>query len=188
MPISAAARAMAGAAALVFVLAGCGGQDETPTVASAGGSPAAVATGDAVTEYVEGVRKYTTCLRAEGVEVSDPDATGKYEFSGDPKVFKRDPKFQQAQVKCSSLLPSVPQGLEEKPTLTAEEIQARVQYAKCMRENGAADFPDPGADGSWPDSADGKPVWDQSAPAAAKAQAACASIIGAPSSTGAAQG
>lgn len=188
MPISPAARATLGAAALVLALAGCGGNEQEPAVASAGGTPAAVASGNAVNEYVDGARKYVACLRAEGVEVTDPDAKGKFEYSGDPKVFKRDPKFRTAQVKCADLLPPMPDGLEEKPALTPEEVEAKGRYARCMRENGVSDFPDPGPDGHWPESNDGKPAWNQAAPAAKRAQTACGSIIGTPASPGAGKG
>ncbi|HYN97343.1 MAG TPA: hypothetical protein VES42_26180 [Pilimelia sp.] len=188
MPISTAARATLGSAALVFALAGCGGGDQEPSVASAGGPPAAVASGDAVSEYVEGVRTYVACLRAEGVEVTDPDAKGRYEFSGDARGLKRDPKFRAAQTTCADRLPPMPEGLEEKPALTPEEVQAKGRYAKCMRENGVADFPDPGPDGHWPESSDGKPAWDQDGPAVKRAEAACGSIIGSPASPGPGKG
>ncbi len=188
MRISPVAGAAFGAAALVLALAGCGAKDEVPPVASAGGAPSAVATADSVNDYVDDVRKYTACLRAEGVSVSDPDAKGKYEFTGDPGQLKRDAKFQAAQTKCSSLLPPMPQGLEDKPNLSAEEIAAEGRYAKCMRDKGVADFPDPQVDGSWPETQDGKPLWDQEAPASAKALAACASIVGAPASPGSGNG
>jgi hypothetical protein len=188
VPVSTAARASLGAVALVFALAGCGGTEQKPSVASAGGTPSAAATGDAVSEYVEGVRKYVTCLRAEGVKVTDPDAKGKFEYSGDMRVFKKDPKFRAAQEKCSGLLPSVPEGLEEKPALTPEEIEAKGRYAKCMRDNGVADFPDPGPDGHWPESNDGKPTWDQGTAAAKRAETTCGPILGAPASPGSAKG
>jgi hypothetical protein len=188
VPVSTAARATLGAAALVFALAGCGDDAEEPSVASAGGTPAAVASGDAVTAYVEDVRKYVACLRAEGVDVTDPDAKGKFEYSGDPRVLKRDPKFRAAQTKCTDLLPPMPEGLEEKPVLTPEEVEAKRSYARCMRENGVTDFPDPGPDGHWPESNDGRPTWNQEGPAAKRAEAACGSIIGAPASPGPGKG
>jgi hypothetical protein len=188
VPVSTAGRTALGATALILALAGCGGSEQKPSVATAGGTPSALATGDTVTAYVEDVRKYVACLRAEGVEVTDPDAKGKFEYSGDPKMFKSDPEFRAAQTKCTDLLPPMPEGLEEKPTLTAEEIAAKGRYAQCMRENGVADFPDPGPDGHWPESSDGKPTWDQGTSAAKRAEATCGSIVGAPASPGAGEG
>ncbi|MEH0841829.1 hypothetical protein V6U81_05455 [Micromonospora sp. CPCC 205711] len=189
MPVSAAAaRAALGAAALVLLVGGCGGDTKEPSVASAGGTPAAASTAEAVTAYVEGVRKYVACLRDEGVQVSDPDAKGKIEFSGDRRALKSDPKWRAAQIKCNDLNPPVPQGLEDKPVLTPEQIEAARRYAQCMQTNGAPSFPDPGPDGYQPDSNDGTSAWDPTSPGAKRASAACASIVGQPASPGAGVG
>lgn len=183
MPIS-AARAALGAAVLVLLVSGCGDDKQEPSVASAGGAPAATASGEAVTAYVEGKRKYVACLRDEGVKVSDPDAKGRSEFSGDRRALKTDPKFRAALIKCNDLNPPVPEGLEDKPPLTPEQIEAARQYARCMQTNGAPSFPDPGPDGYPPDSNDGTAAWDPLSPGAQRASTACASIIGQPTSPG----
>ncbi|WP_054570704.1 hypothetical protein [Frankia sp. R43] len=166
-------------------LAGCGGGKDEPRVATAGGRPtaAATATGDPVTAYVEGVRAYVACLRAEGLKVTDPNAQGKFTFEGDLQLLKSDPKFTTAQQKCKKLLPAVPSVLQSRPARTQEEIKMARDYAKCMRENGAADFPDPGPDGYYPASAPGEQGWDQTSEGARRATQACASIIGDPSAT-----
>jgi hypothetical protein len=187
VPVSAAARAALGAALVVFLIGGCSGEKQERTVASAGGTPAATAAdGEAVTAYVEGVRRYVACLRDEGVAVSDPDAKGRYEFSGDRRALKTDPKFRAAVMKCKDLNPPMPAGLEDKPALTPEEIEVARRYARCMQANGAPDFPDPGPDGHAPDS-NGTPPWDPTSPGGKRATAACAAIIGEPAApTGAA--
>jgi hypothetical protein len=187
VPVSTAARMAVGAAALVFAVAGCGSGPKKPSVASAGGTPTATAGADAVTEYVEGMRSYVTCLRAEGVAVTDPDAKGRIEFRGDPRALKADPRWRAAQVKCSPLSPAMPKGIEDQPALTAEQIDAARRYARCMRENGATDFPDPGPDGNLPDSDDGKPLY-QDTPAARRAATTCGPILGAPATPGAGNG
>ncbi|MFV2018035.1 hypothetical protein [Micromonospora sp. LOL_023] len=184
MPVSTAVHATLGAAALVFALAGCGTDAGEPTVASAGGTPTVVTSGDAVTAYVEDVRRYVACLREAGVEVTDPDARGKFEYGGDARAMKSDPTFLEAQTACADLLPAMPEGLEEKPVLTSEEIEAKRSYARCMRENRVSDFPDPGPDGHWPDVNDGQPAWDQNDPVVKRAETACGPIIGAPASPG----
>jgi hypothetical protein len=144
--------ALALTGALVSALAGCGG-DDAPAVATAvTGAPAASASAarDAVAEFVESRRAYVTCLRAEGLKVSDPDARGQFTYD-DPAAVKRDPANQAAQEKCKHLLTAIPAELEQDEVPTAEEAANRRAYAKCMRDNGVPDFHDPQADGRWPD-------------------------------------
>jgi hypothetical protein len=164
-------------AAALFALAGCGGGDaEDPQVATlATDSPAATATGrpDVVAEYIETKRAWVACLRDRGIEVTDPDAKGRVEFVGDTRKLKADPAFAAAQKACNHLSRPVPKELEERPVVTAEEKEQRRRYAKCMRENGAPDFPDPGPDGYYPEPADGSPGWDQAAPGAIRAGRIC---------------
>jgi hypothetical protein len=172
---------------LLLTIAACGTNDSQPhvaTVATSGASPTAAASADVVTAYVESVREYVACLRDKGVDVSDPDTKGRIEFRAGTSNLKADPKFTGAQQKCKNLLPPVPAGLEDKPVLTAKEIQTKQRYAACMRQNGAPDFPDPGPDGYYPERSDGSPVWNQEAAGAQRAGRACASIIGAPTSPG----
>ncbi len=174
-----------------LALVGCANAREEPQVASAGGTPTASVTAapaDVVAAYFEGVRAYVTCLRADGLKVTDPDPKGKIEFEGDLKLLKADPKFVAAQQKCSSLLPPVPAGLQDKPVKTAEQIEVTRRYAACMRENGAPDFPDPGPDGYFPDRGAGEATWDPTTDGARRATRTCAPIIGDPSSTGPGQG
>jgi hypothetical protein len=165
-----------------LAVAGCGGAAEAPKVASVGGAPSIAPTADVVAAYVEGVRAWVTCLRGEGLKVSDPDTKGRFEFEGDTLLLKKDPKFAAAQTKCMKThpLPTVPDGLEEKPVLTAEQIEKARQYAKCMRENGAPDFPDPGPDGHFPDdngNDGGKPLWDSGTDAALRATRICEQTV-----------
>jgi hypothetical protein len=178
------------AVALVALLLLTGCEDtEAPGIATAGGTPtASAAASDVVTQYVEAMRAYVACIRAEGIKVSDPDPKGRIEFEGDPRTLKADPKFLNGQKKCAGLHPTVPEELVEMPKRTPEEIEAAGRYAKCMRENGAPDFPDPGPDGYFPDGRNGEPLWDQDTPAAIKAGYTCGPIVGGPSSPGPAQG
>lgn len=162
------------AAAATLVLTGCGGGAE-PKVASAGGKPSATATTDERTAYVDGVREWVKCLRKHHVQVSDPDSKGNVEFTGDKAKLKADPEFRAAQEACKDKLPPLPADLEDHPSLSPQQIATRQRYAKCMRAHGAPAFPDPGADGNYPDTS-----WDQGSVGAKRAARACASIIGVP--------
>jgi hypothetical protein len=144
-------------ACLALALAGCGGGEEpgVATAATGGAKPttsASVAT-SVVEEYVAGVRKYVQCMRDEGINLPDPDAKGRIDYTTVNRNgnLKRDPKFLSASEKCKDLLPTVPDGLEDEgPPLTPEQIRYAREYAKCMRANGQPDYPDPGADGHFP--------------------------------------
>jgi hypothetical protein len=161
-------------AVAVLALTGCGG-GTSPTVASAGGKPTAAASTDERTAYVDGVRDWVKCLRKHHVQVSDPDSHGNVEFSGDKAKLKADPAFRSAQEACKDKLPPIPADLEDHPSLSPQQIAQRRRYAACMRSHGAPDFPDPAADGNYPDTR-----WDQDSAGARRATKACAPIIGAP--------
>jgi hypothetical protein len=172
------------ASTVVLAIAGCGGTGNEPRVASAGGTPTALASADVLTAYVEGVRSYVKCLRAEGVKVSDPDPKGRFQFEGDLGALKADPKFAAAQLTCRDLLPPRPAGLQDRPAKTAEQIDTARRYARCMRANGAPDFPDPDPDGYYPTRSGGSSGWDQTSVGARRASRACAPIIGDPARPG----
>lgn len=170
------------------VLAGCGNGTSGSRVASAGGKPKPSDSAGVVAAYVRAVRQYVTCLRAEGLEVSDPDPKGRIQFGGDMAKLKADPHFTAAEVKCKDKLPPVPAELQDKPKLTAAQIDASRRYATCMRRNGAPDFPDPGPDGYYPEPAPGTTGWDQTSTGARHAGLVCGPIIGEPATPGPGQG
>lgn len=156
-------------AALALTLAGCGGTEE-PAVATAAsaGAPAVSAevTADPITQYVEAQRAWVKCLRDAGIDAPDPDAKGRVAFD---KADARTPAFEAAQTKCASLSTVVPDGIEEKPPLTAEDAQRHRDYATCIRQNGVPDFPDPDSAGEWTSSAGED---------ALRAQAICEPVLG----------
>ncbi|MCX4533823.1 hypothetical protein ACWD4L_14220 [Streptomyces sp. NPDC002596] len=173
---------LAGMASVVaLVVTGCGdGGNGGDEVASAEGgrtsAKASTSSSGELAEYVEAQRKWVTCLRGEGLDAPDPDAKGKVEL-GDQSKWKRDPKALKAQEKCADLSVPVPESVEkaQQPELTKEEIRKNQQYAECMQEHGAPDFPDTGADGHFRDV-----TWDSTSAGAKRATRACASIIGIP--------
>jgi hypothetical protein len=169
-------------AALVLALAGCGGAAEQPMVATAqspGASPAAATSGPSgpVARYVAQQRDWVKCLREQGFDVPDPDARGQVDLRRPGAPSKTDPKWRATQQKCGSLLTlPVPTELEERPKLTAQEIQHHREYARCMRENGLPDWPDPGPDGNWPERQPGAPT-EQEAAAMFRAGQICEPLL-----------
>ncbi len=180
-----------GTTALVVALAGCGGPEDTPGIATAAepgvrasSSPAA-ATG-VVAEYVEAQRNWVACLRERGFQVPDPDPRGRVDLRAPGVPKKDDPKWMDAQKSCAKYTVPMPEEVEDKPVLTAEEIGYRRAYARCVRENGVPDFPDPGPDGQWPNDngASGSAISDQQAAAQARASQICEPVQrGLPSTT-----
>ncbi len=188
-------RAGFGAASLVvaLVLTGCGGGDEgsggevasaeksTPGGAAASGS--AQGKGE-LAGYVDAQREWVGCLREHGLDAPDPDAKGRVDL-GDARKAKSDPKFLAAQEKCRSLVPSLPDSLEQEmqPELSAKEIAQKKRYATCMQEGGAPDFPDTDDKGFSKEVA-----WDSTSVGAKRAQRTCGSIIGVPDDAASAKG
>jgi hypothetical protein len=91
--------------------------------------------------------KFSQCMRANGVSAfPDPDASGQLTIDGIANGSSVDPNsaaFQQAITACKNLEPSGFMG----HTRSAQQQAAALQFAKCMRDNGVPDFPDPTVDG-----------------------------------------
>jgi hypothetical protein len=123
---------------VVLLLAGC---------SASGGSQAATAT-TGQQDVVAVWHQLVACARANGMpNLPDPqiDSNGQAHFpSGTP-----DPP-QSARRACQSIydrLPASARGDTERPPA---DIQALMRFARCMRQHGIADFPDPKADGTFP--------------------------------------
>jgi hypothetical protein len=98
-------------------------------------------------EPAERVRQFVTCMRAEGIDLPDPepgDATGKsalrYAYEDKDKN-----EIGPAMEKCSKYLPAGGDNVR----LTPEQIERSRLFARCMRENGVPNFPDPDPEGNF---------------------------------------
>jgi hypothetical protein len=134
-------------ALLMSLVAGCAGDDTDPGVATADRVPSAAATTAAATTAAarpqDAALRYVRCMRKEGIEMDDPAPDGRFSF---PAKAKEDRRFAPAVDKCRELMP--PGGGQAPPAaLTAEQLTQMRAYAKCMRDNGLADFKDPTAQG-----------------------------------------
>jgi hypothetical protein len=129
-----------GVVVLLFAgLAGCSGS---------GGAEAATTTTTGQQDVVRVWHELVACARANGMpSLPDPqiDSNGQAHFpDGTP-----DPP-QSVRRACQSIydrLPASARGDTERPPA---DIQALLRFARCMREHGVADFPDPQADGTFP--------------------------------------
>lgn len=124
--------------ATVATLTGCGGGGaDGAQVASVsdGTSSVSPSAGDDMARY----KPLVECLREHGFDVKDPDPNDEHgivsmaDGSGLPI---NDPGFKACESKW-------PADEDTGPLWTAEEIGLLKQYAACMREHGASDYPDP---------------------------------------------
>lgn len=129
---------------LLVALAGCGTAPDGDQVASAGGPASSTAPAPDQRGEHDAVLEYAACMRDNGVpDFPDPELGDNGEAQlGLPDGI--DPAaVEAADRECKHLMPN---GGEPKPL--DPEVAAKVRaYAKCMRDNGIAKFPDPGPDG-----------------------------------------
>jgi hypothetical protein len=115
---------------VTFALAGCSGTGKSA-------APAPSASADEVTQ----MRAYAKCMRANGVDMPDPSGNGVVGLpamkAGSPEI----KKVEAATEKCRDLLPAGAGGEPQKPS--PEDLEKARALAKCFRENGMPDFPDP---------------------------------------------
>jgi hypothetical protein len=88
--------------------------------------------------------KFAECMRDNGVsEFPDPDASGGLTIDGVLNGSSLDPSapaWKQAIGACKDLQPP---GFTGDHDVSAEEQEARLAFAQCIRDNGVEDFPDP---------------------------------------------
>jgi hypothetical protein len=123
---------------VVLLLAGC----------SASGGSAGATTTTAQQAAAAVWRELVACARANGMpNLPDPqiDSNGRASFpDGTPEP---PASVRRACQSIYDRLPASARGDEERPPA---DLQALLRFARCMREHGMADFPDPQADGRFP--------------------------------------
>jgi hypothetical protein len=107
-------------------------------------APADTTSGD--TARAQGV-SFAACMRTNGITAfPDPDASGSLTIDGIANGSAVDPStaaFTQALDACKDLQPAGFMGPGE---VSPEQQDARLEFARCMRDHGVADFPDPTPD------------------------------------------
>ena len=118
--------------AMAVLVSACG--SSAPT-GSSGSNSTAANTQNAV--------KFAECMRSNGVsEFPDPGASGSFTIDGVVNGSSLDPNtpaFKQALGACRGLEPAGFTGGER----SAQQNQAALEFAQCIRANGVKDFPDP---------------------------------------------
>jgi hypothetical protein len=153
--------------AAALLAAGCGedSADSSEGGATTGGSTAA--TDDGSDRAVQ----YSECMRENGVpEFPDPE-NGRLMLRAGPDsgIDPNSAEFKAAQEACQDL---APQGGQAGGAPNPELQEQVLEYAKCMRENGVPNFPDPDVSGGAVRMSPGEGV-DPNSPQFQQAQQAC---------------
>jgi hypothetical protein len=130
-------------ALLAVTMTGCakdGGNSPSVATAQSGATPAASASATSTFDPDAPI-KYSKCMRENGMTWFPDPAGGKMTVKIPDSVNKES--FEAAQRACRQWAP----GGESGPKPSAEDIEKVRQMAKCMRENGVPNFPDPNPDG-----------------------------------------
>lgn len=138
------------------LVSGCGGGSSGPTVARLGGAstPAASAAtgggeaGSAPSSSASldaAALAFSKCMRANGMpNFPDPSPSGGFLFHAGSGPNPSSPAMRAAQAKCRKLLPGGgPPGPGSSTSPSAGTLARFLKIARCMREHGVSQFPDP---------------------------------------------
>jgi hypothetical protein len=122
--------------ATAILIGACG--SSAPTGSGTGGNNANNAAANA-----QKAVKFAECMRSNGVsQFPDPGASGSFTIDGVVNGSSLDPNspaFKQAISACRDLEPAGFTGSKR----SAQQAQAALEFAQCIRANGVKDFPDP---------------------------------------------
>lgn len=125
--------------AVVVLISACGSSAPTEILSNGNSSSSS---GNQTTRYEKAV-KFAKCMRNKGVSAfPDPPASGDLTIDAIANGSSLDTNsaaFTQAILACRDLEPPGFTGQKATP----RQMNARLKFAQCMRDNGVADFPDP---------------------------------------------
>lgn len=136
----------------VALATACSHSPSSPEVARLGAStlpaPTHAVTINSGSSYSEAL-SYSRCMRAHGIgDFPDPDSSGEIDVKGaalrggpNSDLNGSNPQFTAAQAACQSLLPA------ESAAQQHHDAAQALEWARCMRSHGVANFPDPDSDG-----------------------------------------
>jgi hypothetical protein len=131
----------AGLVALGLSVAACSSGSSGQGVASVGTSAAAGQPSSHGTGKPSALA-YAQCMQSHGIKnFPEPNSSGQLTLTqGQSLPDTSSPRFQAAAKTCRALNPA---GVAPNPAQQAEQLQADIAYAKCMRAHGVPNFPDP---------------------------------------------
>ena len=143
-----------GILAFATLAGACGGGAEAtaPTIPSVEEPEPAQATAATPAEDIdpeEAMRRYDQCLTEHGIDLPEPDGDGVVVFGeavGDADGSSGFQEFDAAMEACGPILEEAFGEFELDPEQAAEFADQELEFARCMRENGVVDWPDPTGD------------------------------------------
>jgi hypothetical protein len=176
------APALAAAVGLSLFAAACGGSggngvaqigstQTTTSSSSSSGSPS---------DRRGALVAFSACMRKHGVpNFPDPKAVGggdSLSFGSENGIDPRSSQFTHAQQACKKLLPN---GGRQSSQEQAKELQAGLEYARCMRAHAVPNFPDPkvSSDGAIEFGIGAKSHVNPSSPSVKAAERACQHLL-----------
>jgi hypothetical protein len=106
-------------------------------------APSGTSAANNTTANAQKAVKFAECMRRSGVsDFPDPGASGSFTIDGIVNGSSLDPNtpaFKQALSACRDLEPMGFMGSKR----SAQQQDAALKFAQCIRDNGVPDFPDP---------------------------------------------
>jgi hypothetical protein len=137
-------RPLAALAMVALIGAGCSNAPAGSGGTADGTGGGSAAAGNTAREQAV---KFSECMRDNGVrDFPDPDASGELTIDGVANESSVNPDtaaFKRAVSACKDLEPAGFTGHKR----NAAEQKTALEFARCVRENGVKDFPDPTPDG-----------------------------------------
>jgi len=132
-------------AAVPMLAAGCGSGGGSPQVANLSTATASTATSTTpIVPRSGSFQRFVTCLQQHGVQAQ----LGPGGHGVSVKGTAKGPNADQAQAACRKYLPGGgPPALT--PAEVAQRAKAMLAFAKCIRQHGVANFPDPNGQGEF---------------------------------------
>lgn len=152
---------------LATALTACGSSGGGQAVPTAD-QPSSTPTASAGPSSTKAATTFSECMQTHGVAVAEPQP-GKGLTGVDPAL-TGTPAFKAALEACKDLLQGGVRGTTEPIDMTKY-----LAFAKCMRENGLPDFPDPKPGSK--DGLFGGSAVDRNSPTFQKASKACNSVL-----------
>lgn len=159
LPIARTAPAIIATAALALLLAACGGSPSSPRSGSSS------STGESTHQSAVA---FSRCMRSHGVsQYPDPDSSGNLPKTRAQQLGVSSSQLNAAETACRHLLPSGSLNFSSEqqcyqagdcpPALVRQMLTVGQKAARCMRNRGVPNWPDPTVDSQ------GRPFFDISA-------------------------
>jgi hypothetical protein len=144
--------AAAAVALTAVLLAGCSSGGHPAAVASLAGTSGPSGTTARHGPLTQAQRNalavdFARCMRSHGVDMPDPQPTGRGGLSMDGPVNQNQAVLRPAQQACEPLIQPIVN--EKMASANSPENLARLlQFVRCIRQHGVPDMPDPTAQGA----------------------------------------